>query len=732
MGLLTRLPLRRRIMVLVTVGAGLSVALMAILGLQATSQVTARILQERRVMARVTAANLDERLGAALSRLEAVAATYRWDIRAGLPRQALDLLAANAARPGFFSGGFLVVDRSRHIVWPPQQSGGSVDPAALGRVLAGEPSVSGLTHLPRSQVPLAIMWVPLRGADGEVSGALGGIIDLQRETLLELIRPLVFGRTGHAVILDADGIVLAGTEKHERFTRGEHPDFFIGLIRSQRADVARTPEIEDGVIKDQHIMAFAPLGTGRWGIGFGQTEAEVFFHERALRHRILLLGVFLIGAGLLAAWWDTGTMTRPLRRLTESAGRIAGGDLASPIPPEQGYEVGLLADTLESMRANLARARAELEARTAAMEQQTAQTRALYEVSRAILSEAHLTEVLSTIATATRTLLGAEAAAVCLWDQAASRLIPGAFDGPARAFESPNGGVGCADIALDGMWRPATDCPFVRTEFRRAHIAAQVWAGSRLIGFMCAGSTRDRSFGEKDTTLLTSLAGLAALAIESARLRARVQDLAVLEERERIGRDLHDSTIQSLYGITLTLEHAQHLLASRPSQAASRLQQAMEGLAQVIKDIRAYVMGLHEVREDDTLPQVLERAAREFRVNNLLPVEVRTQGEVPDLSPDDRLHLELLVREALANVVRHAGPARAEVVLSADDGTVRIAVTDNGCGFDPAAPSSGLGLRTMAERARRLGGSLVIHSAPGQGTTVEVTVPVRQERGVPA
>ncbi len=728
MGFLTRLPLRRRIMVLVTMGAGLSVALMALLGLQSTSQATKRILQERLVMAQVSAANLDERLGAALSRLEAIAATHRWDLP--LSSDVLHILTESAARPGFFSGGFLVVDRTSHVVWPREFSGALVEPLVLGRALVGESSVSGLIRLAPAGSPVAIMWVPLRDSRAKVSGALGGVIDLQRETLLELIRPLVFGRSGHAVILDASGFVLAGTEEHERFTRGEHADFFRALIRSQRADVASTPEIEDGVIKDQHIMAFAPLATGRWGIGFGQTDAEFFLHERGFRNRLLLFGFLLIGAGLLAAWWDTGTMTRPLHRLTDSAQRIARGDLASPIPPEQGYEVGLLAGTLESMRANLARTRAELEARTTAMEQQAAETRALYDVSRAILSEAQLTDVLATIAAAARTLLGAQASAVCLWDQATSRLIPGAFDGPARAFESTNGGVGCIDIPLDGEWRAADDCPFVRPEFRRTHIAAQVRAGSRLIGFMCVGAEQDRHFGENDTALLTSLAGLAALAIESTQLRARVQDLAVLEERERIGRDLHDSTIQSLYGITLTLEHAQHLLSARPEQATARLGQAMEGVTQVIKDIRAYVMGLHEVHEEGTLQAVLERAAREFRVNSLLPVEVRTWGEVPEMSPDDRFHLELLIHEALANVARHAGPAHAEIAVRAADGAVRIAIIDDGRGFNPEARSTGLGLRTMAERARRLGGNLIVRSAPGEGTTIEIRLPVGQERSV--
>jgi signal transduction histidine kinase len=729
MGLLTRLPLRRRIMVLVTMGAGLAVALMAVVGLQATSRVTGYVLQGRLVMAQVAAANLDGHLGAALSRLEAMAAPYRWDLERGLSDETRQILVDNAARPGFFSGGFLVVDRTRRIVWPPGRTGESVD-AAVERALAGEPSVSDLTRLAPSGPPLAIIWVPLRGSTTQVSGALGGIIDLQRETLLELIRPLAYGRTGHAVIVDAHGTVLAGTEEHERFTRDEHPDFFVPLIRSRRADVGRTPEIEDGVIKEQHIMAFAPLATAHWGIGFGHSEAEVFAHERTVRNRMLLLGVLLVGAGLLVAWWDTGTMTRPLHRLTDAAKRIAGDDLARPIPQEPGFEVGLLAATLESMRANLARTRAELEARTTAMEHQAAQTRALYDVSRAILSELHLPEVLRTIAGAARTLLGAEAAAVCLWDPSASRLIPGAFDGPAQAFESLNGGVGCAVVPLDSAWRPATDCPFVRPEFRRSHLAAQVRAGNRLIGLICAGTSQDHRFGENDTALLSSLASLAALAIESTQLRARVQDLAVLEERERIGRDLHDSTIQSLYGITLTLEHAQHLAPSRPEQARARLDQAMESVTQVIREIRAYVMGLHEGREEETLPQTLERAAREFRVNSRLTVEVRIHGEVPDLGPDDRLHLELLVREALANVARHAGPARAEVTLHAEDGAVRIAVTDDGCGFDPASGGTGLGLRTMAERARRLGGTLAVRSAPGQGTTVEVTLPVRQERSV--
>jgi len=604
--------------------------------------------------------------------------------------------------------------------------------AALAEALRGARAISGMLWLPPRGDPAAVMWVPLRGPRGEVVGALGGIIDLRGQALVDLIRPLALGRTGHAVIVDADGIVLAGTELHERFSRGDHPEFFAALIQAHRADVGRTPEIVEGVVREQHIMAFAPLATGAWGLGFGQAEWEVLRYQRQLWWRIVGLGALFLAVGLWVAWRDAGIITSPLRRLTLSARRIAGGDLQSPIPPEPGYEVGLLAGTLEAMRAGLQRMDEQQRVHLAIIDRRGREARALYEVSRAILSEADLAAVLATIARSARTLLQSDVSSVCLWDPEHRRLVRGAADGPAGAFHSADGPAACERFGPEGTWQPVGHCPFVRPDFRRMHVTAHLRAGDRLVGFMCVGCAAPRAFGEEEAELLTSLAGLAAIAIESAQLRERVQQLAVLEERERIGRDLHDSLIQSLYGLSLSLEHAVEVMPSAPARAAAAIARAIDTLTQLIQDVRAYVLGLHPRDGGDSLEEALALVVREFRANTLLPVELRTAAGLPRVDADQRLHLQLLVREALANVARHAGARHVTVDVARRDGGVQIVVADDGRGFDPGAlpQAGGLGLRTMAERARRVGATLQIHSRPGAGTTVELVVPAPPaERG---
>lgn len=517
-------------------------------------------------MARLSAANLDERLTASVQRLDGISAAFSWDpASSGLSAEATRVLRASAV-PGMFSGGFVVADRNGRVHWPTIGAKTIDLPPA---VLAGRPFISDLLREGPSARPVVMMWVPVRDARGAVTGGLAGVIDLRTDVLTDLIRPLALGRTGHAVIVDAQGVVLAGTEAHEVFTRGDHPDFFGTLIREQRADVAHTPEIVDGRTKEHHVMAFVPLETGRWGLGFGQAEWEVFLHEHHLRWRLLWLGLVVLAIGLLAAWWDAGVIARPLLRLTASARAIAAGDLDTPVRAESGYELGLLAATMESMRASLARS------------------------------------------------------------------------------------------------------------------------------------------------------------------REQAQQLAVLEERERIAHDLHDSIVQSLYGISLALEHAQHLVPSRPSTAASTIGRSIDAVTGVIQDIRAFVAGLHPHDGAGSLGEALERVVREFRLNTLLPVDLVVHGSPPDLPIEDRMHLQLLVREALANAARHGGASRVRVRVGVDGDLMRLTVADDGRGFDPAATSGdGLGLRTMVARAGRLGGTCTVHSAPGQGAVVEVAIPMHPSREV--
>lgn len=709
-----RLPLQRRIMLLVSGGLGITMLVVAALGLGVMAQSTDRVLEERLVMARIQAANLDDHLRSTLGWLEELASSRAWRDENRFAAQRPELIA-----------DFLLLDSTGAIQVPGRRLGERINDAAARSALRGVPAVSGLLRLPPDGAPVAVLWVPARDPAGTVTGALGGVVDLRGNALGHLVMPLALGQTGHAMVVDGAGTILAGNESHELFTRGDHPDFFAELVITKQATVGRTPKLEQGKTTDQHVMAFAPLQVANWGVGFGQAEWEVFLHERQLRARIALLGGILVVAGLLFAWWDAGGITRPLRRLTSSAKRIAEGDLESPIPSEPGHEVGLLAGALETMRTGLRQMRADLRAYAETIERQAQRTRALYEVSRTMLADDNLADILASIVSAGRSLLAADVSAVCLRESTRG-LVPVAFDGPKRAFANLDGATACTPLVQDTVGPPIAPCAFIRPEFRAMHLTTGLRAGDRLVGYMCIGCAHPRTFDESDAGLLASLASLAAVAIESAQLRDQVQRIAVLEDRERIGRDLHDSIIQSLYGISLQLEHAQHLIASRPARAAARVETATDAVTQAIKDIRSYVLDLHGPAAEGSLREALERVVREFRMNTLLPVEFTAGSDLPPLTPEQRLHYQLLLREALANVARHAYARRVRVDAEHRDGTLRLVVTDDGRGFDTQAASSGegLGLRTMRDRARLLGGACEIRSRRGGGTTVEVRVPI--------
>lgn len=237
-------------------------------------------------------------------------------------------------------------------------------------------------------------------------------------------------------------------------------------------------------------------------------------------------------------------------------------------------------------------------------------------------------------------------------------------------------------------------------------------------------------FQEADQDLVEMFARHAGIAIENARLHERVQRLAIVEERERIGRDLHDGIIQRLYAVGLSLEDVPELMDESPPEAASRVDRAIESLNLAIRDIRNFIFGLRpELLEDADLVTALAGLAEEFRLNTLIDMELIVgDGVDRDLPPDDRLQLLQVAREALSNIARHADATRAAMRIETEpDGSLRLEIADNGRGFDPefVRGPSHQGLANIRGRSTALGGAVAIESGPGTGTRIIVTLPPR-------
>jgi signal transduction histidine kinase len=239
-------------------------------------------------------------------------------------------------------------------------------------------------------------------------------------------------------------------------------------------------------------------------------------------------------------------------------------------------------------------------------------------------------------------------------------------------------------------------------------------------------------FTADDEKIIQMLAAYAAAAIQNARLHENTHRLAVLEERERIGMDLHDGIIQAIYGVGLSLEGALHYIDESPAEAKERIQHSIAGLNQAIRDLRAYILDLRPRQMgNDGLMSGLRRLATEFRTNSLAEVVLTgPDSELIDLSPSQALALFHICQETLANVAKHAKASKVEISLWSTEDRLLMEIHDNGRGFDMENMnlSIGHGLANMQTRAQAAGGDVDISSMPGEGTTVLAWVPRAKTR----
>jgi signal transduction histidine kinase len=233
-------------------------------------------------------------------------------------------------------------------------------------------------------------------------------------------------------------------------------------------------------------------------------------------------------------------------------------------------------------------------------------------------------------------------------------------------------------------------------------------------------------FTSSDQRLVEMLAGHAAIAIQNARLYEQVGRLAIVEERSRIGMDLHDGVIQSIYAVGLTLESARLLLPDDPEEANEILFQSIASLNDAIRDIRNFILDLRPQRFSGDLDQALARLIREFQANAMVPVQFTAQpGTMKQLPLAVARTIFMTTQEALANVARHARANKVTVEIWQEPELVILCVSDDGQGFnvDQQAQSVGHGLANMRARAEELKGSCAIQSAPGEGVQICLRLP---------
>jgi signal transduction histidine kinase len=359
---------------------------------------------------------------------------------------------------------------------------------------------------------------------------------------------------------------------------------------------------------------------------------------------------------------------------------------------------------------------------------------AIRAITTAILANTDSAEILALVVRHARELVGADLATLAV-PAGIDRLVIEAADGllgeELRGTTFPTEGSVTGEVLRTGKAVALADAaaddriaqPIVRARVGPALFVPLAVRGNALGSLMVANAHGGPPLREAAVQLLETFAEQAAVALEHARLRRELDRLVVLEDRERIAKELHDGAIQALFAVGMGLQGTAML--ARDPELAGRIEGAVDELDRVIRDLRNYIFGLRPgILADRQLDQALRRLAEEFQERSGVVT-------VADVDPDAAAELAgsagdvvQLAREALSNVGRHAAAATCRISLHRDGGGVVLEIDDDGRGFGPdTLAGSGQGLPNLRARAQALGGRAEISSTPGQGTTVRVTIP---------
>jgi signal transduction histidine kinase len=365
----------------------------------------------------------------------------------------------------------------------------------------------------------------------------------------------------------------------------------------------------------------------------------------------------------------------------------------------------------------------------------------LDEATRAIAGELDLDRVLQLIVDRVRELVEARYAAVGIADAMGrmERFITSGISPERRALIGPlpRGHGLLGTIIREGV---SLRIPEIRQHpdsygFPPNHPPMQSFlgvpvlvAGKPIGNFYLTEKVGASEFSAQDQELVEMFAVHAGIAIQNARLHQRVQELAIVDERLRISRDLHDGIIQSIYAVGLSLEDVPEMLSEDPAEATARIDRAIDRLHTTIRDIRAFIVGL-AAPADVTLAEAIGAVVAEMPTTPGLTIEPDLAGadEVEGRLTQEATHeLLQIVREALSNIARHSRATHAPLSLRVADDVLVLTIADDGRGFDPEArlAAGHLGLANLRNRVATIGGRLSIESEAGKGTRIIVRLPL--------
>lgn len=283
----------------------------------------------------------------------------------------------------------------------------------------------------------------------------------------------------------------------------------------------------------------------------------------------------------------------------------------------------------------------------------------------------------------------------------------------------------CTDVSSDPRYSPT---PGFQTS---SELAVPVVVKDDVVAIICVDGMEPYAFDESDVKTLETFADQLAVAIENIQLyqqqEQQTRRLAVAEERDRIGRDLHDGVIQSIYAVGLTLEDIAYRAVAEPGDVGHRISDVVGDLNQVIGDIRNYIMDLRPRElQGRKLSEALGTLLQYLEDRAGVTVTLDAGLDLSSLPERYTVNLWHIFQEAFSNIEKYAQAKKVSVSIPVVDGSLNLEIADDGVGFDleEAELGRGYGLSNIKDRAERLGGVLVVTTSPGKGTKLRVMLPI--------